>query len=263
MIDALAAGLLALGMLGQTGTTPGRLTIFHHGKINPPLSRPAIDAVAPPYPVLPSSWFGHGTSIKTRAISMVGLSLTEPDPPGGEPRTTLNVAVTVAGDVPPAVIESTLRQASKIWATGGLTIVRRPVEEADVHLIFEMRPTNPAKQVVPLGWIDFDDDVPRNVIHVSYGNALQLVEDWRAVNGGGELSKPWAAEMATGRALGRALAHEVGHYILASKVHAKTGLMSARQTARDLFSAGGSGFLIDSDLRMMVAERMCRLSSTR
>jgi len=50
---------------------------------DPSVDRVAIDAVAPDHPVLLSAWFGHGTYINTKAIQTLGLSLTEPDPPGG------------------------------------------------------------------------------------------------------------------------------------------------------------------------------------
>lgn len=50
---------------------------------DPSVGRTAIDAVAPDHPVLLSAWFGHGTFINTRAIQTLGLSLTQPDPPGG------------------------------------------------------------------------------------------------------------------------------------------------------------------------------------
>ena len=50
---------------------------------DPSVDRVAIDAVAPDHPVLLSAWFGHGTFINTKAIQTLGLSLTEPDPPGG------------------------------------------------------------------------------------------------------------------------------------------------------------------------------------
>ena len=50
---------------------------------DPSVDRFAIDAVAPDHPVLLSAWFGHGTFINTTAIQTLGLSLREPDPPGG------------------------------------------------------------------------------------------------------------------------------------------------------------------------------------
>lgn len=50
---------------------------------DPSLNRLAIDAVAPNHPVLLSAWFGHGTFINTKAITTLGYTLTQPDPPGG------------------------------------------------------------------------------------------------------------------------------------------------------------------------------------
>jgi predicted amidohydrolase YtcJ len=50
---------------------------------DPAVDRLAIDTVSSDHPVLLSAWFGHGTFINTRAIRTLGLSLNEPDPPGG------------------------------------------------------------------------------------------------------------------------------------------------------------------------------------
>lgn len=50
---------------------------------DPSVNRLTIDAVAPNHPVLLSAWFGHGTFVNTKALQTLGLSLTEPNPPGG------------------------------------------------------------------------------------------------------------------------------------------------------------------------------------
>src|SRR4030095_731786 len=42
-----------------------------------------IARAAPPAPAPLAAWVGHGTFINTRAVSTLGLSLTEPDPAGG------------------------------------------------------------------------------------------------------------------------------------------------------------------------------------
>jgi len=41
-------------------------------------------------------------------------------------------------------------------------------------------------------------------------------------------------DLLPGRVLGRALAHEIGHFLLQSRDHAATGLMRARQWTPDL-----------------------------
>jgi hypothetical protein len=59
-----------------------------------------------------------------------------------------------------------------------------------------------------------------------------------------------------GRAMGRALAHEMGHYLLASKVHTRRGLMQATHTASAFFDNDRSSFAIDNALRQELAARL-------
>jgi hypothetical protein len=63
-------------------------------------------------------------------------------------------------------------------------------------------------------------------------------------------------ETLLGRAMGRALAHELGHYLLASKAHNAHGLMKAILTAVDLFSPDASGLRIQPADRLAVAARL-------
>jgi hypothetical protein len=63
--------------------------------------------------------------------------------------------------------------------------------------------------------------------------------------------------MFLGRAMGRALAHELGHYLTASKAHAKKGLMRATRTASEFFALERWGFAIDpAQRRAMVARQL-------
>ena len=56
--------------------------------------------------------------------------------------------------------------------------------------------------------------------------------------------------------MGRALAHELGHYLLASKVHTRGGLMKAVLTALELFTPDASGFRIEPAQRGAIAARV-------
>ena len=53
-------------------------------------------------------------------------------------------------------------------------------------------------------------------------------------------------DLLLSRAMGRALAHEMGHYLFASKTHAAHGLMRAVHTAPELFGTGRNHFGITS-----------------
>jgi hypothetical protein len=63
-------------------------------------------------------------------------------------------------------------------------------------------------------------------------------------------------EILLARAMGRALAHEIGHYLLASKVHTQRGLLKASRTASELFSVERAGFKIDPSQQQQIAARL-------
>jgi hypothetical protein len=70
---------------------------------------------------------------------------------------------------------------------------------------------------------------------------------------------PSMAKTFLGRALGRALAHEIGHYLLGTREHAKHGLMRAQFAPQDLLEDAG-GRLYGLDSRGQVALMSCRTS---
>jgi Zn-dependent peptidase ImmA (M78 family) len=56
--------------------------------------------------------------------------------------------------------------------------------------------------------------------------------------------------------MGRALAHELGHYLLASKAHTERGLMKAIMTASELFMPDARAFRLEPAQRRSVAARL-------
>jgi len=63
-------------------------------------------------------------------------------------------------------------------------------------------------------------------------------------------------ETMLGRAMGRALAHEMGHYLLASKAHSVKGLMRAKRTAVEFFAIERTRFELDAEQRTAVTLRL-------
>jgi hypothetical protein len=109
---------------------------------------------------------------------------------------------------------------------------------------------------MPLGWIVFDDRQPQPEIYLSSANALSLMELARHVVGAVSQMPPAQREILLGRAMGRALAHELGHYLLASKVHTERGLLKASRTAAEFFGTASQSFQPDQLQRQMIAARM-------
>jgi hypothetical protein len=63
-------------------------------------------------------------------------------------------------------------------------------------------------------------------------------------------------ELLAARALGRALAHELFHQLMASKAHSPSGLMKARRLADELFSPSRTGFTLNNEERQLAARTL-------
>ena len=128
-------------------------------------------------------------------------------------------------------------EVEHIWAPYGLTLCwtqrSNPCDDwgprltvaIDDHLPPSVKPAQLLHPVV--GRILFDDDVPRKDIALSMTAARWLVTQARV---GDERLGAWPSgtwDALVPRVLGRALAHEIGHYVLQSRDHSRAGLMSA------------------------------------
>ena len=181
------------------------------------------------------------------------------------------VSVTAAADVSPALIARIFKEADAIWRPGGITFLWRLVTREAVsfaragetgpfvpntlRLNIGNASGQPRDGRMPLGWIVFDDvTTPQQEIYVSYTNAQAVMAESRGVVGVIAEMPIVQRETLLARAMGRALAHELGHYLLASKVHARKGLMKAILSATELFTSDARGLRIEpAEARAIVA----------
>lgn len=158
------------------------------------------------------------------------------------PRPEMRIRLVVEPAVPPNVRSEVEAAVTAVWRGEGLRLTWLPEAVAgqagpmtNVWLRVVARPLDDvrARTAHPLGVVRFVGDIPRQDVVVSYG----AVRDWARRErdrrflvvfpgmtrlaslefGGFE----WLAR----RALGLAAAHEIGHYVLASKTHDASGLM--------------------------------------
>jgi hypothetical protein len=127
-------------------------------------------------------------------------------------------------------------EVDRIWEPYGLTLCwtqrSNPCAGWGVHLTVvvadDLPPSpRPAHLGPVVGRIRFDPDGPSTDIALSMKAARGLVA---AVELGDQRLDQWATSTWSAlvpRVLGRALAHEIGHYVLQSREHARTGLMTA------------------------------------
>jgi hypothetical protein len=209
----------------------------------------------------------------TVAVALSASSVGAPAPAASSLIPPMIVHVSVTPDVPPTLIAGILAEADAIWRTHGVTLVWRRavravtpyarVDEAVPYVPNTLRLLIGAKRGaghdgrLPLGWIVFDAvAAPEQQIYLSYANALQLMVQARGVVGLVDQMPIAQRETLLARAMGRALAHEVGHYLLASQEHTPRGLMKAVLTAVELFSLDSGGFSIEPAQRRAVVARL-------
>jgi hypothetical protein len=167
--------------------------------------------------------------------------------------------VSIARGISPALVTRILDEVDHIWRGTGFTFVwqRDAGLPAALHVSIGDERGVPVDGQTTLGWIHFDErSVPDPEIHVSYVNALDLLAHSSGVVGVAASMPAAERDMLLGRAMGRALAHEMGHYLLASKAHTAKGLMQTRRSAADLFAADRAHFQIDEAQRSRVAARL-------
>jgi len=176
---------------------------------------------------------------------------------------SVSVRVVVSDGVDPQVAAGMFRELGVIWKRAGVRILPfadrlepRPV--AAVSLIVSAG-WPPPEASGGLGWIRFimdGDATPAPVLMVSLAATRALV-DASNYRGLSLLHCPLALRRALlARALGRAAAHELGHYLLASREHAMHGLMRARFSAAELICDDAVAFQLEDQARDTLTARL-------
>ena len=185
---------------------------------------------------------------------------------------TMIVTVAVAPAISPSLVARALTEAGDIWRAAGFMLMwdRQPLatnvnaapgliaRPSALHVMIGDERGTPGKDphVMPLGWIIFEAESPQQDVYLSHANAMMLLQASEGVVGRVSTLTITERETLLGRAMGRALAHEIGHYLLASKAHTATGVMQARRGAAELFSRSRQGFQVQADQRQLIAARL-------
>jgi hypothetical protein len=191
----------------------------------------------------------------------------------------MTISVSASTAISPSLVGYLLAETDAVWRAAGLSLrwrrdadaCDRPVvgargsdaaacPPATLRVVIGSGHTADAARrgdtSMALGWITFDDDAPASEIYLSYDNAVAYITNAREVVGPTGRMPVMEREILLGRAMGRALAHELGHYLLASKTHTRRGLMRATHTASEFFASERRAFVVDAGQRQTVADRL-------
>jgi hypothetical protein len=168
------------------------------------------------------------------------------------------VNVSAAPNVPSSIVAQTIAETDAIFRRAGVSFIWRIGASALTTLSVAIGndPGSAQHDVTPLGWIVFVDGRPESEIYLSYANAERFMLDSRAVVGLVDNMTYAERELLLGRAMGRALAHELGHYLLATKEHTAKGLLKAARSAQELFSVDRRRFELEPAQRAQITERL-------
>jgi hypothetical protein len=181
-------------------------------------------------------------------LCLLGLPASPPPP-------RLRIDIVFAGiPMPPRFEAAVMEEVTHIWSAYGVDIQRvNPDDEGrDDAVRLTVVLTDRRQPQVPveaLGSILFLDDSPEPVVAM-YPNAVAALVAGAKLSDHPDTDWPTALrDFVHGRVLGRALAHEVGHYLLRTRRHSEVGLMRTKQSVYDLAGAGRQSFTLSADQR--------------
>jgi hypothetical protein len=136
---------------------------------------------------------------------------------------------------------------------GGQDAISTPYDDQVRVAIVDRPKPGSSADAASLGWIDFSaPGKPSNTVTVSTAAITRLLADGRW---GGrpieDLPQTYRARLVK-QALARAIAHELGHYLLRSSAHASNGLMRPRLTVFDMMVPGTDLFrLLPEQIKLL------------
>jgi hypothetical protein len=158
----------------------------------------------------------------------------------------LTLAFSPAWTVSPA--PAAAEEAAEIWAPHDVVIDQVPprdwTPDQAVVLTIGIEPSDVADpRQGPLAVIEFAaDGVPRPAVTVFFDRLMQMITRTPGWIVGERRWSRAQREQVVGRALGRVIAHEIGHFVLRTIDHASSGLMRPVHQADELVAPDRSRF---------------------
>lgn len=167
----------------------------------------------------------------------------------------LSLGVVAPADVTDSLVRRICTEAQAIWGHAGIALEcerhgsKGDIGDWGIEVTVDDR-QKPVGRDGSLGWILFTSEGADRSIHLSRASAEALLRGTPDIID----STKFFHEALIGRALGRALAHELGHYIFQSKTHTPRGLMRADWSSDEIFAPNRNGFELTSQERATAAD---------
>ncbi len=193
----------------------------------------------------------HLLGVASVAVAVIGAGIpasigASSDRLPRDPGLTLHVRLTVANDLPSSARSTLIQEAEGIWRREGVRVQWLPGVDHEPRsglmlrvLVGRLLGSVGEGEAWPVGRLLPDQSGERIAIASITGAQRVLA------SAGSEMEPSGIGEHRLGLVLGRAVAHEIGHYLLGTRSHARAGLMRAQIGARDFADLRDGGFFLD------------------
>jgi hypothetical protein len=162
----------------------------------------------------------------------------------------LRIDLVFVGSILPIVETTAVTEAASIWAPYNVDLHEiSPGSSPDGGLRLSVVVAHSTDRRLPLatlGAIRFRNGMPEPTI-LMYSQTIDAIVSTAPQLRGDRDCLPAVHNLMVGRAFGRALAHEIGHYLLRWRGHAPAGLMRATHRSLDLIDPERQGFDLSAE----------------
>ncbi len=181
------------------------------------------------------------------------------------------IVLGLSGSINVDQLKALRAEASGIWKPYGIELSwfepnadcgsHQPGDAMPVDWIVQLAADPPEPSNAVLGSVWFREGVPDHTIHLLYAPLSRLVLD--AMIGSwpiGSLPAP-VRDRLVGQALGRVVAHELGHVLLALPAHDRSGLMRPSFVQSDLIAGNRDRLRLSKTGVRRLEQRLSRIAT--
>jgi hypothetical protein len=183
---------------------------------------------------------GTAARHSTATLILITALLRRGDVRAQVPCSDLTIHLTFRGGFSATTQKAAARETARIWRPYGVDVTLDAAAISDDCTldvpVFVMRDADGDVSSTALASVRFSDGEPEPIVLVYHSRLTAIIARGSL---GGATSDEWPVvlrEAVIARVLGRVIAHELGHILLRSTQHARTGLMRSMQPVQDLIT---------------------------
>jgi hypothetical protein len=186
-------------------------------------------------------------------LTLLSVTIAAASPrAAGDREPTSRLRVRMAAGLDEQVLTRAKAEIDAIWQPYGIEITWTTREQEhdgpppDLWIQFVDQQVPSYTGMGAIAWLPFVDGTPMPYVRVSRPTALALLQD----------RSTWLRDVVLGRIVGRAIAHEIGHYLLGSMSHTPGGLMRSAISTDNLIGPSREAFVLrKEDVRALCVQK--------